>query len=101
LSDRPLLMYAQALEMLLTADTWGKKRKILEEQQEWLLAPETTDLLNGLIKEVKAQPFINDETKTTQLACLDRYRMLLISAYHTGIRQAWGRFMMDMSSFQS
>ncbi len=100
-TEKPTLMYVWALEQLLTADTWEKKRKILEEQWEFLVTTrDATDILDVLIKQMRMQDIGNRDEWIAQSAYLLYYRGLLVNARVSGIEHAWSAFMMQMSMSQ-
>jgi hypothetical protein len=89
-------MYIWALEQLLIADTWEKKRRVLEEQQEFLVATrDASDILEILMDQAKFEP-----DSMSQRAYLLSYRGLLTNARLLGVDHAWSVFMMNMSAFQ-
>ena len=98
---KPTLMYMWALEQLLTADTWEKKRKILEEQWEFLVTTrDATDILDVLIKQMETNHEGNRDEWIAQSAYLLYYRGLLVNARVSGFEHAWSAFMMQMSMSQ-
>ncbi len=98
---KPTLMYMWALEQLLTADTWEKKRKVLEEQWEFLVTTrDATDILDVLIKQMETRQAGNEDEWLAQSASLLFYRGLLVNARVSGIEHAWSAFMMQMSMSQ-
>ncbi len=98
---KPTLMYMWALEQLLIADTWEKKRKALEEQWEFLVTTrDATDILDVLIKQLETRQAGNEDEWLAQSAYLLFYRGLLVNARVSGIEHAWSAFMMQMSMAQ-
>lgn len=100
-TEKPTLVHMWALEQLFTAETWEKKRKVLEEQREFLVTSrDATDIIDALMKQ--AGPQYSDEPgeSLTQRGSLIAYRGLLINARLLGIDHAWSVFMMNMSAFQ-
>lgn len=104
-TEKPTLVPVWALEQLLTADSWEKKRKVLEEQWEFLVTMrDATEMLDALIKEAGSDsgPQYSDNAgeSLTQRGSLLAYRGLLINARLLGIDHVWSVFMMNMSAFQ-
>ena len=100
-SRKPTLMPMWALEQLLTADTWEKKRRVLEEQWEFLVTTrDATDILDVLSKQMETRQTGNEDEWIAQGAYLLFYRGLLVNARVSGIEHAWSAFMMQMSMSQ-
>jgi hypothetical protein len=104
-AEKPTLMPIWALEQLLTADTWEKKRKVLEEQWEFLVTMrDATDIIDALRKEGGSDdgPQYSDDARESlmQRGSLLVYRGLLVNSRLLGIDHAWSVFMMSMSAFQ-
>jgi hypothetical protein len=96
-------MSMYALELLLTANTWDKKRQVLEDQQEFLLTKDAIDALTALIERRRITSLAPESERdewVSQKAYLITYRGLLIQARSKGIREAWAEFRMMMAAFQ-
>jgi len=102
MNNMPSLMFMKPLEMLLTADTWEKKRQVLEEHQDLLLSKDAIDFLEAMNQyppgPARGQ---GDGEWMLQTAYLMRYRELLANARIKGVRQAWAEFKMYVSALQS
>lgn len=96
----PSFMSMYALEQLLTASTWEKKRQTLEEHQDLLLSQDALDALDALLHRPPHEASTNDEW-IAQQAYLIAYRGLLYQAQRKGIRQAWAEFRMMVSQMQT